>query len=319
MQKPLIFILVAAALFAACKKDTIHNRSALQLATYTDSSRFNKALFINDTLGFVVGGQRFSDATILTTRDGGFTWKPEHFPVSGKDIYDIVQNSAGGIYTVGFDGKFLYTNDTGKKWSFTQMDFFPATGIAFTDASHAIVVGGISFNEGKILYIDTMGTVSRRLSYPYQLNAIKMYTSQIGYICGFGAVLKTTDGGNTWNLLDVAGDNFNCMDIHGYEIWMCGASGSILYTANGGTTWTKYRGDNDITKPRYFLNAILFKDSKTGWAVGENGVFLKSDNGGKDWMVCDKFTTQTLRSIAICPNGELLICGDYGTLYRVDQ
>ncbi len=319
MQKPLIPVILALLLFAACKKDTIHNRSAVKLATYTDSSRFNKMLFVNDSLGFVVGGQRFADANVLVTHDGGFTWKPQHFPISGKGIYDITKNAAGGIYTVGFDGKLLYSHDSAKTWSFTQMDFFPATGIAFIDATHAIVVGGISFNEGKILYIDTMGTVTRRLNYSYQLNAIKMVTSQVGYICGFGAVLKTTDGGTNWDLLQVSGDNFNCMDVHGDEIWMCGASGSIFHTLNGGTTWTKFRTDNDLTKPRYFLNGILFKDSQTGWAVGENGVFLKSDNGGKDWMACDKFTTQTLRSIIICPNGELLICGDYGTLYRVDQ
>ncbi len=318
MPKPLIaIILFASLLFASCKKDLGHFQSVKKLDAYSGSGRFNQALFVSATTGFVVGGQRFADANILVTKDGGFTWASGHYPVSGKGIYGMATAPWGGIYTCGYDGKLLFSTDTGSNWRFTQMDYIPCTGISFIDSWHAIVVGGISFNEGSMLYIDTAGAVTRRLQFSYQLNAIKMVSPQVGYTCGFGAFLKTTNGGVTWELQDVAGDNFSAMDIRGEGIWMCGVEGSIFHSANGGTNWERLRNGNDITLPKYNLYAILFTSALNGWAVGGDGRVIKSDDGGHHWMQYDSFTTQTLRSITQCPNGDLLVTGDNGALYRI--
>ncbi len=317
MGRPYIIILSAVLFLSACKKDMLNFQRVQKINSYSDSDRLNKILFVDGSSGFIVGGQRFYDATILVTHDGGYSWQKQSHPVAGKALYDLVVSPAGTVYTCGFDGKLLRSYDTGSTWLFTQMQFSAFSGIAFTDASHAIVLGGVSFNNGTRQTIDSSGNVIASDSLGFQPNKIVMTSALVGYICGYGAVQKTIDGGNTWNFQNVVGDNFTCMDIHGEEIWMCGYNGSVFYTSNGGASWTRYRNGNDVTQARYHLYSILFTDEQNGWAVGEDGKVIHSDDGGQHWAEYKQFTTSTLRSIALCPNGDLMVAGDQGALYRI--
>jgi photosystem II stability/assembly factor-like uncharacterized protein len=301
----------------ACKKDLLHVRNVQKLNSYADNDRLNQILFVNDSVGFVVGGQRFNEAVILRTKDGGTTWEKKILPAAGKGLYGITQSPSGVLYVCGFDGKILRSYDMGDTWAFTQIDYFAFTGIAFADAVHAITVGGVSFNSGIREYIDSSGHNMHRDSLAYQLNKITMVSATEGYICGYGAMLKTVDGGKTWNFQNVKDDNFNAMDIHGDEIWMCGYNGGVYHTYDGGNHWTELRNGNNINLPRYRLLDIAFKDERNGWAAGESGKMIYTDDGGQHWEEYDQFTTEALRSISIRPDGSLLVAGDNGALYKI--
>jgi photosystem II stability/assembly factor-like uncharacterized protein len=302
--------------FAACKKDLLHYGKVQQLNTYSDSDRLNKILFLNDSIGFVVGGERFSNSVILATRDGGYTWQKTTYPVAGKELFDITASPQGALYTVGFDGKLLRSYDTGRSWHFSQLEYFAFMGIAFTDNTHLLTVGGVSFSSGILEYADSAGRVAKRDSFAYQFNKIVM-SGSTGYLCGYGFVEKTTDGAKTWTFENVVNDNFIGIDVHGNELWMCGTNGGIYHSSDGGGNWVRYRNGNDITLPRYHLQSIVFKDSQNGWAVGEGGLLIHSDDGGRHWAEYDHFTNSTLRYVAICPNGDVMVAGDNGTLFRI--
>ena len=157
-----ILLLAAIFLLNGCKKDLLHLQSVQKITSYTDSDRLNKIFFVDQQLGFIVGGERFADAVILTTHDGGYTWQKSSFPVAGKGLYDITQSPSGAIYTCGFDGKLLRSYDQGQTWSFSQLEYFPYSGIAFAGPTRAIVVGGVSFSSGMIQYVDSAGKVTGR-------------------------------------------------------------------------------------------------------------------------------------------------------------
>ncbi len=312
-----LFLLLCVSFISACKKDLISFNKVHKLDTHTNDDRLEKIFFFDKKTGFIVGGQRFYNAVILTTDDGGYTWQKKTYPEAGKSLHDIVLSPSGALYICGFDGKLLRSYDTGKTWLFSQLEYFAYTGIAFTDAAHALVVGGVSGNSGIVQYIDSTGGFTRRDSFHYQFNKIFINPDKSGYICGYGLIKKTTDGGATWNFLNVKYDNFTNMDIHGNEIWACGYNGSVVHTTNAGGNWQTLRNGNDITIPRYHLYCILFKDKMNGWAAGEQGKVIYTRDGGKNWSEYDHFTNSTLRSIALCPNGDLLIAGDNGVLFRM--
>ncbi len=295
----------------------LYFQSVQKINSYTDTDRLNKILFTDNNTGFIAGGQRFADAIVLITHDGGYNWEKISLPIAGKGLYDMVVSPSGALCACGFDGKFLRSYDGGNSWLFTQMTYSAFSGLAFTDAAHAIAVGGVSFNEGVLEYVDSNGQATSSDSIGYQLNKITMTSSTTGYICGYGAMQKTTDGGKTWAYQKVESDNFTGMDIHGDEIWMCGYNGGIFYTSDGGNNWTRYRNGNDIILPRYRLLCILFTNDQNGWAAGEDGKVIHSTDGGRTWAEYKQFTTNALRSIAQCPNGDLLMAGDGGALYRV--
>ena len=77
------------------------------------------------------------------------------------------------------------------------------------------------------------------------------------------------------------------------------------------------RDGNNFTKPRYHLLDLLFTDNQHGYAIGENGLFIYTDDGGHHWMEFERFTDDALRCIISRKDGSLFVCGDHGALYKV--
>ncbi len=317
MRYGLVFCFLVSILFASCKKDMLHWQKQVQLDGHT-THRLNKILFVNDSVGFIVGGERFNYADILTTRDGGNTWSYLDYPEAGKALFGITKAPGGRIYAIGFDGKLIVSADTGKTWQFKQLSYQATKAIAFSDDEHGVIVGGVSFDAGCMVHIDKDGNYKAYDSILYEMNDIKMASPSTGYIAGFGVMLKTSDSGKTWQYMNgITADNFTSIDCHGPDLaWTCGSEGSI-YKMTDGKTWNRLRNGNELGLRKYHLKSIIFVDDTNGYAVGEKGAVIHSDDGGEHWMELDNFTDADLWSIAQAPNGDLIVCGQNGTIFRL--
>lgn len=119
------------------------------------------------------------------------------------------------------------------------------------------------------------------------LNHVDFYDSNYGWIVGDGGrVLRTTDGGGTWNPKS-SGTTEHLNSTHFvsmYYGWAVGAidavsgDGTIITTTNGGDTWSAQ--SSGITED---LNGVHFVNSYTGWAVGDNAAILRTSDGGITW------------------------------------
>jgi len=313
-----VLVIILTIAFCSCKKDLLHWQSVQKLESGSER-RLCNILFLNDTTGFIIGGERFTHADILTTYDGGKTFSFRTLPEAGKTLFGITKDAAGAVYAVGFDGKFLRTTDNGVSWSFRQLDIYdPYKAVAATSTGELLLVGGISFERGFTLLTRNIGEVIRHDTPAYELNDIVLLPDGTGYMCGYGYMARTLNNGITWQQQSPDKDNFKALDVRSnLEVWACGYNGSIYHTTNGGQHWDRKRNGNDITKPRYHLQDLLFIDAQHGYAVGEDGLVIYTDDGGDHWMEFDRFTSRHLNRIALCPDGNLLVCGDGGTLYRL--
>lgn len=124
------------------------------------------------------------------------------------------------------------------------------------------------------------------------LSAIFFLDTETGWSVGEsgGAILKTTDGGESWTQL-VANPVTSLYDIYffdkdkgwavGQNCTDTGCDGIIIYTEDGGSNWT----EQEIVKDIYFLS-LSFVNSNTGWATsGPSGSIYKTTNGGLNWTV----------------------------------
>lgn len=318
MREAYLFILILSSILSACRKDRLHPEGLEKVDMHTTTDRLNKILFLNDNVGFVVGGNRFDNAAILKTVDGGSTWSYQSFSDNDKGIYGITNALFNRLYTIGWMGILNISEDEGDTWQKKQTLYEEYKDLAFAHQNRVVAVGGISFITGYIMYLDADGSVIKRDSLAHELNDIENVDGKTAYICGYGVVYKTADSMKTWELLDVKNDNFTA--IHAYEnnsLWMCGYNGSIFHSEDGGGRWEKKRNGNAITKPRYRLLDIAFADALHGYAVGENGLVIYTDDGGGHWMEYQSFTHVHLRSIAIKNDGTVFICGDEGSLFRM--
>jgi len=311
-----IFIL-AFTFFVSCKKDLVHFQKVYQLNTGT-TAQLDNVRFINDTLCIAAGGVQFDQSVILRSVDGGYTWSSYSSPDAPKEMYGMGISPNGNIYLSGIDGDVLHSKDAGQTWQFNRInDWLVYKGGVFPTPDTGIFVSTILQRQCTITRVDSNFNILDEQTFLLGLNGIYMTSPDNGFAIGYGTVMKTTNRGNSWSFQDVKGDDFTAMDIHGGEIWMCGANGGVYHTYNGGTNWSTLRNGNDIALVRYMLRSIVFEDGQNGWACGDNGVMLYSNDGGNHWMEYNKFTANTLRSIALCPNGDLLVAGDAGSLYRI--
>ncbi|MBP6979224.1 MAG: YCF48-related protein [Bacteroidales bacterium] len=186
------------------------------------------------------------------------------------------------------------------------------------------------------------------------LNSIVMNGS-IGWAVGaMGTVMKTTNEGFDWELVDLGtSENFSSIYMDGVSGrgWVISYEGSIYYTDNGGDSWVKQRsgtteilssvtaiqGDcpwicgNDIilhshdhgeTWNRinsvfhsYFLSIDL-RDCDEAWISGLQGMVISTSDDGVTWQSHPSSTSIQLFSIDIVDNGDYRACGYSGTIIK---
>jgi photosystem II stability/assembly factor-like uncharacterized protein len=85
-----------------------------------------------------------------------------------------------------------------------------------------------------------------------------------------GTVLRTTDGGRTWNVRKVMGaENLDLRDVHAFNANVAVAmatAGRLFRTTDGGATWQTVYAAADTT---VFLDAISFWDESHGIVLGD--------------------------------------------------
>lgn len=126
-----------------------------------------------------------------------------------------------------------------------------------------------------------------------RLRGVSAVTERVAWASGAGStVLRTTDGGVSWNKLTVTADLLDFRDIDAIDALTAyvlsignGPASRIYKTTDGGVTW-KLQFQSDDAKA--FFDAMSFWDADHGIVIGDSidGAFciLTTDNGGRLWQ-----------------------------------
>lgn len=115
------------------------------------------------------------------------------------------------------------------------------------------------------------------------LSDVFFVNSLVGYVVGGkGTVIKTQDGGETWNAIPpVMYTNFRfvwfCSEDTGY---VASYGGTMFKTTNGGYSWIQLQ-----TGTTAEIKDICFIDEQTGFIATDDGKLLKTSNGGVTWQI----------------------------------
>jgi photosystem II stability/assembly factor-like uncharacterized protein len=237
------------------------------------------ASFVDVNTGFIAGwpklGQGWSG--FGKTTDGGATWTS--LPVA-NDLYyftDVVFKDANHGILIGATNtaaRVWVTSNGGSFWSI-------ATGLAAVPY-HACYVSGDTYfltdNDGNIQKSEDNGmSWTTMFSIPgLILTGIDFYNDSIGMACGDnGVIVKTYDGGNTWEAMTVGVDIWHDF---GWEtadhVFVCGTPEIVYESTNGGSSWV-----NGF--PASAHNAALYECTFTpngsGFICGSQGTLLKRE------------------------------------------
>ncbi|MDZ7262902.1 MAG: YCF48-related protein [candidate division KSB1 bacterium] len=214
---------------------------------------------------------------LLRTTDN---WKTHtEQPLPGGNLWDLCFLNDSTGWCVGSAGTLLNTDDGGVTWQ--KIDLRTTNGwmsIFFRNAQEGWLGGGTVFKT-----IDG-GQTSVRKYYPNNLSInahICFITEELGFTTGISdlpassGLFKTTNGGESWQLLyhptHIGIRSFNTVD--GIHIWY--VDGVLVGSNDGGATW--YIADYNIQG-----SEIKFFSLQEGIVVGNKAIWRTSD-GGVNW------------------------------------
>lgn len=133
-----------------------------------------------------------------------------------------------------------------------------------------------------------------------------------GIIAGETGILRTTDGGNSWNRpAGTAGIFKSVSFVDANNGTAVGQDGIVIHTTDGGATWTP-----QSSVPMKTLWGVSFSDANTGTAVGEGGTIIRTTNGGSDWIPQAGGTDQNLFCVCFIDASTGFVGGDDGVILR---
>lgn len=206
---------------------------------------------------FYVYGMNFNRSCYHFTSDGGLNWKQSTIYHDSVQFMNCTGNQnnqlicgakqtlavkdTNGKYVFSFPGAIIYrTTDNGTTWlkqSFSNIRYL--LSIAFTDENTAIAVGW-------------------------------MNSSQAGYFAQKGVILKTTNGGDSWFVVDstVSSELYAvCFYADGKTGYAAGP-GLFLTTTDAGTTWSKTAFD---TYTQYDSFSNIQADTQSSVIISGSG------------------------------------------------
>jgi photosystem II stability/assembly factor-like uncharacterized protein len=226
---------------------------------------------------------------LALTNNGGAKWSPIQSGGTGA-THALDAVDALHAWAANDGGEALYTVNGGLQWNRVSVAGFDNYGelqdIDFLDTSLGWAVGRDEFfggGQGRIVR-STDGGRHWQVQYTAPgayMEGVEVVDAQTVLALGqippsARFILRTTDGGQTWN--DVAPSQAVFMDTDFVDAntgWVVG--GKIHKTTDGGQSWTEQFTPPDL------LYSVSFGDALHGWAVGWGPTLLRTTDGGQTW------------------------------------
>ncbi len=319
----LIWALFTVLFFSGCKKNGISlNSSSVYLG---ENILVRKVVFTGSTTGYACGGVKGSNGFIFKTSNGGQSWQ-QIYNSGSNELFDVffVTDSTG--FACGDNLTLLKTTTAGARWFSINANplaykcpVYPLKGIFFTDTLNGYVAGGAGFDLGLTLRTVNGGISWLYSTYPRELRDLYFSDAGNGFVCGYGIVMKTSDGDQSTSVANVVGDFFTSIcTTPNQTLFVGGYAGGIYRSADGGATWAKVYSSGSN------FNGVAFDSDLEGFAVGNNGVMVRTEDGGSTWKTVKPFTGYNLYTVCFLNPGyagsqQIIVGSDQGKVYTVSD
>lgn len=272
---------------------TVNGGATWQVILTQNSAPSNtKAIyFLNENKGFAFR----EHSTLLKTIDAGVTWTSVNFQDNISSIF-FVNNLVG--YMSGESAKVYRTADGGNTWQPVHpiSSYFDATTLFstfFSDENNGYAVG----MRGLIYKTNNGGTSWQQYgAYYFRFSDFSFATDSVAYASAGNTLLKTTDGGNSWqpltNSLIFQPTPYWMMHFFSKDTGVVTAGeyqGWIFKTNDGGLTWKFVHAVNAGSN---YVTSFDFVDNKVGYHVvsGSYAIHSRTVDGGETWKVVNQYS-----------------------------
>ncbi len=312
----IIAIVVVISVFYSCRK--IQPVQVLPAVTHISlPERFNidKIVALSDSVIIAAGGTKNEYGAIFRTTDGGESWvksySNQHYSIN--DIY-FCSPTCG--FACGDSLLILKTSDGGLTWSEYGLPNFPFeeyivpyNNLYVFDSTRIFAAGGENYYKGLSSFSRPGHSSWYHQWFDNEMRDVVFISEEVGYFAGYGVVLKTEDGGYTYNYLDLNNEYFYDLEYFDARLWVLGRYGKLLYSDDDGSSWNQMLDFGESS-----LRDLYFSETDA-YICGESGSLFVSRDKGLTWLSVDVFGSENLNSICMTPSGEVWIASDNGNCY----
>jgi photosystem II stability/assembly factor-like uncharacterized protein len=244
-----------------------------------------RGVFFSNSLNGVTVGDV---ATLLRTTNGGQGWELATQAVSFESFLAVHVLDPSNVWVSGLEGSILHTSNAGREWIVLPSGRSKALkDIFFVD----VVCGWTVGDASTILRTSDSGQswISQTSPVFADWASIDFSHYPVGWIVGGGQLIKSIDGGNSWN--DATNTIFasGTRDVQFTSPMMgwimagdifFGSEQAVYRTTDGGSSWeTVITNSSDSA----FL-AMHFVDDSVGWVSSLRYTIFKTADGGNIWQ-----------------------------------
>lgn len=170
------------------------------------------------------------------------------------------------------------------------------------------------FLIGMLLSIQLFSqTWIRMQSWGLDLESITWVDENLGFSVGENLIIKTTDGGISWEEIPIKFEG-KLLDV---AFWdestgvAVGENGFILRTVDSGSNWNQVSSGST-----HHLNSLTISSSNKVLATSEGGEILVSTNKGESWLKLTSGTNMPLNDITFVNSDTAYSVGNQGLILR---
>ena len=261
---------------------------------YSHNTNSVKNIYFFDSLtGYAVGPRIMYDNMILKTEDAGITWHETSMQgYNWWDLNSIAFLPDGTGFSVGSFGQILKSTDWGEIWNKGYQRVIDNSVINTATAVNqstvfigtSLLVGG-GVTTGSLYRSSDGGYSWDKLLNMWPFNSLFFLNSDFGVTASdiWGAVYKTTNGGNYWTEHEIDIFNFEpqCLCFVSEQTGFVGGKNVMYKTTDGCETWEICYSDNQFAN----FKSIAFANDSTGFALGGlANLFIRTDDQGETWI-----------------------------------
>jgi photosystem II stability/assembly factor-like uncharacterized protein len=279
--------------------------------------------FADNNNGYVVG----EAGLILKSTDGGLTWQNVSAPGS-TTYYDVFVFNQNEAVVVGGGGMIVRTTNGGTNWNTVPSGVTDELfSVSFLGSNG--ICGGSSQT---ILYSTNSGAswnTAQSGFFGGGFWGAVMLDTQTGFVAGSNSIFqpmlgKTTNSGVNWDFTPfylnsnegrATGVDFTDANTGYVSSAVWDGRGAISKTTNAGNDWVTFFSLNILEDIDFPISGA----SLTGYAVGQSGTILKTNNAGSPWQQQISGTSQTLNKVFFIDIDNGFIAGDGGIILKTNN
>ncbi len=271
-------------------------------------------------------GLTFFNSTVFISGSGGVILKSTDAGQSFTSLNTGTKNLINGIHfpisNIGYaiaGDVLLKTLNGGLSWTQTRLNGFSPydeSEIYFLTEK----IGFIASSAGKLLRTDDGGVTFIQLvtNLNDQFTEITFINENVGYVLATQEIIKTIDGGKTWNKTFQFPFGYCTKSLSASNentILTCGLSGQLMKSTDGGNSFLPV---SKITITDLSEIRALKNNSKFLWANGNSATgstLINSYDAGENWVANENIITKQFCSIAYSSQSTAIAISRTGKIY----